>query len=210
MNSKQTKETMLKLRKLLGIFCLLLAPVSVGAGFLNYNANTTDFWHSISATYWATSKPFMIILLGLTGTFFWAYKGYDVFDNMITCISSVCAFGIIFFPCLCSASATTADVLPIPIGISHIIHCTFAGGLFGTFFFMLKFQFKQGDKGHKKKIRNLIYEISADVILIAMCSQVFTSIAGITWMTIVNETVMLTAFGIAWLVKGGFFKRLND
>lgn len=207
---KQTKETMLKLRKLLGIFCLLLAPVSVGMGFVNYSANASDFWHSISATYWASSAPFMIILLGLTGTFFWAYKGYDKVDNIITCISSVCAFGIIFFPCDCTGANATADVLPIPIGISHIIHCIMAICLFASFFAMIKFQFKRGERGKKKKARNVVYEICADLIVVGMTCQICTSIAGVGWMTIVNETVMLTAFGIAWLTKAGCIKRLND
>lgn len=203
------KSTMYFMRKALGWLCILLAPLSLIFGFMFYSYNEPDFWNSISATYYATSKIWMIGLLFTTTVFFLCYKGYDWKDRMLTDISGVSAFGIICFPCNDKLVERTG-LLNLPTNVSHIIHCIFASILFISFAVMILFQFTKGGSTEKKKVRNNIYKVCGFGIVLFMLFQVISSILGIGWMTIVNESFMLTFFGIAWLVKGEQFKRLRD
>jgi hypothetical protein len=85
--------------------------------------------------------------------------------------------------------------------------------LFGFFAYMIGWRFVKTDamiRSSGKKTRDRIYRICAYIILAAMGMQAMTSFMCIGWITIVNETVMLWAFSLAWAVKAGCFKKLND
>ena len=133
---------------------------------------------------------------------------------------------IVINPCLTLISAKYVGVFLIPVEISNVIHCASAGALFALFAYMIAFRFTKHnsltikDIWHytwhsrfaetKKATRNRLYYICALIIVIFMLVQVITSLLDIGWMTIVNEWVMLTAFSVAWLTKGGWIKPLND
>lgn len=192
---------------------MLLAPLSVGFGFLNYKGNGPTFWYSISATYYASSKLWMIGLLFAAGITFLCYKGYDKIDDIITSISGICAINVAAFPCACAAAGSREGLFNLPIGVSNVIHCISAALLFVSFAVMIWFRFtlSGGEPTGRKALRNKIYKICAAVIAAFMISQILTSgVFHIGWMTVVNEAFMLTAFAIAWLVKGEAFKILND
>ena len=122
----QNAETMKLLRKVLGWLCILLAPLSVGFGFLAYELNGPHFWYSISATYYASSKLWMIGLLFAASITFLCYRGYDSKDNWLANLSGIFAFGVIAFPCATDKAGLTEGLFNLPIGISNIIHCASA------------------------------------------------------------------------------------
>ena len=204
------RQTMNYMRKMLGWLCLAITPASVIFSFLGNNA--ADTWHSISATYYATDCAIMIGLLVTTAVFFASYRGYNLADRIITDISAVSALGVVVFPCWSIAAPERTGLLQLERGLSHTIHCASAMILFASFFVMIFFQFTKtsGRMTEAKRIRNKIYRICGIVIAAGMLSQVVTSVLGIGWMTIVNEGFMLTAFSIAWLVKGEQVKTLRD
>lgn len=201
-------------RKVLALMGFLLPILSVVFGFIAYEKNGSEFWWSISATFYATSNIFMIGTLSVFAFFLWCYKGYDIGDDATTKISAILALMILIFPCECQASGTTTGVLNLPTNVSHYIHCLSAGLLFGSFAYMIGCRFTlrvpTGRITDQKRKRDHAYNGCACLIVVGMITQVVTSLYGIGWMTIVNETVMLWAFSLAWYIKAGGIKKLND
>lgn len=202
---------MKKQRLTLGILGFLL-PVSVLFGFITAPYNSPNFWWSISATYYSRANVFMIGLLTLVAFFFFCYRGYDLSDRIVARISGVSALLVCWMPCAADVATETTGWMNFPTNISHIIHCISAGVLFGSFAWMIRFNFRKGSflETERKKLRNKIYLVASKIILVFMLAQVATSMLGVGWATIINETIMLWAFSFAWLVKGGAFKRFAD
>lgn len=210
---KHDKASMTYQRKILALFGFLLPLMAPIMGFIAYDKNGPEFWYSISATFYASSNIFMIGALAIFGFFLWTYKGYDIGDTFTCRFSSVMAIGILVFPCSCPSAGATTGVLNLPTFLSHGIHCIVAALLFGSFAYMIGFRFTKTDMlvmTEPKKIKNRVYHICAWVIVAAMLCQVVTSIFGIKWFTIINETIMLWAFSAAWAVKADMIKRWND
>lgn len=211
---KHDKASMNYQRKVLALFGFLLPILAPLMGFIAYDKNGSEFWYSISATFYATSNIFMIGVLAIFSFFLWTYKGYDIGDSLTCKLSSLFAVGILIFPCACPAAGETTGVLNLPTNISHIIHCVDAGLLFGSFAYMIGIRFTKHNKAlvltEQKIRRNRIYKECALMIVLAMLMQVLTSLVGIKWATIINEAVMLWAFSFAWAVKADVFKRYKD
>lgn len=213
---KNDKETMNWQRKMLSFFGFLLPILAPLFGFLAYSDNGPEFWYSISATYYASSKILMIGVLFVVAFFLWTYKGYDIGDSVSCKISAGAALAILVFPCDCLAAGDHTGILNLPTNISDIFHCISAAILFGSFAYMIGFRFTKTDpnKMHhmtsKKEIRNIIYYTCAGIIVLFMISQVITSLLKVRWMTIVNEAIMLWAFSFAWAVKADVFKKFVD
>lgn len=198
-------------RRVLGILCLLLAPLSIAFGLFS-QTNPEHWWYSISATYYANSNMLMIGLLFATSVFFITYRGYDITDRIITDFSALFAIGIVTFPCNIGIYERVG-LFQLPVATSNIIHYCCAAGLFLSFALMIIFRFTKsnGPVTQEKKARNIVYYVCGGVILLFMIWQLITALIHLPgYWTIINETVMLTAFSIAWLVKGESFKRLND
>lgn len=210
---RHDKATMNYQRKILALFGLLLPLLAPIMGFIAYEKNGPEFWYSISATFYASSNIFMIGTLAVFAFFLFTYKGYDIGDNATCSFSAAMALGILIFPCRTSTTGATTGVLNLPTGLSHVIHCVIAILLFGSFAYMIGFRFTKTDtliRTEGKKIRDKIYSVCSYIILGAMVCQVFTSVFGIGWMTIVNEAIMLWAFSFAWAVKADCFKKFID
>ena len=209
---RHDKATMNYQRKILALFGLLLPILAPSIGFLAYNENGSEFWYSISATFYASSNILMIGILAIFAFFLWSYKGYDIGDEF-TCKFSACmAAGILIFPCKCKAAGENVGIFNLPADISHIIHCIIAGLLFASFAYMIGYRFtKHSEKITRSKYRrNIAYQLCCILILIGMLSQIITSFLNMPYMTIFNETVMLWAFSFAWYVKADGIKKLND
>lgn len=185
-------------RLVLGIICGLLPICCVLFGLFGAGDAVlgSEWWHSISATYYSNSNVWMIGSLVLASFFFATYKGYDIGDRVLTSISSVASLSVAVFPCYSNAF-DRCGLFMLPTEISSTIHNVSAAVLFMSFAVMILTQFT---KGHNKT-RNRIYYICGSVIVLAMLSQVITTILDISWMTIVNEFFMLEAFAVAWIVK---------
>lgn len=211
---KHDKKTMIYQRRMLSLMGFLLPILAPIMGFIAYDKNGSEFWWSISATFYATSNIFMIGTLAIFAFFLYTYKGYDIGDNATCSFSATMALGILIFPCRTSTIGATTGVLNLPTGLSHVIHCIIATLLFSSFAYMIGYRFTKHDPAlvltDGKKKRNNIYHICAIIIAVAMVSQFATSLFHIGWMTIVNETVMLWAFSFAWAVKSDCFKAFID
>ena len=197
------KETMLLQRKILGILCAVLAPACILFGLLGDNM---DYWYcSISATYYANSKICMIGLLFTTAVFFFSYQGYDWKDRLFSCIQAVTALGVIVFPCKTAYAPDYVGLLHLSVDISNILHCISACILFIAFATNIMFLFTLGNtENPQKRKRNIVYYICASIIYVFCIWQGISFCINIPqWfpMTMINETIMLEAFAIAWLVK---------
>jgi hypothetical protein len=154
------------------------------------------WWHSISATYFSNSQIWMIGSLILASFFFATYRGYDLGDKVLTLISSVSSACVAIFPCN-NQVFDRCGLFMLPTQVSSVIHNISAAALFISFAVMILTQFT---KGHDKT-RNRVYYICGTIIVLGIISQLITATLGISWMTLINEFVMLEAFAVAWIVK---------
>lgn len=211
---RHDKATMNYQRKILALYGLLLPVLAPLMGFIAYNRNGSTFWYSISATFYASSNIFMIGVLAIFAFFLWTYKGYDIGDEFTCKFSSVCALGILVFPCATEAAGETTGVLNFPTNVSHTIHCVIAALLFGSFAYMIGWRFTKSDVNHQKTSgkysRNTCYKCCAGIIILTMLAQVVSSVFDWKFMTIINEAIMLWSFSFAWYVKAGGVRWLND
>lgn len=192
-------ESQVHLQRLaLGLICGLLPICCVLFGLIGADEALlgNSWWHSISATYFSNSQVWMIGSLVLASFFLATYKGYDIGDRILTLIGSVSAICIVIFPCGNSVFER-CGLFMLPTTLSGTIHNVSAALLFISFAAMILTQFTKGHDTH----RNIVYYICGSIIVLAMISQVITTILGIGWMTLVNEFFMLEAFAVAWVVK---------
>lgn len=211
-----SKEIMHKQQKILGILCILLPVLCIGFGIIGkiFGTNYPTWFYSISDTYYSNSKIFMIGILGACGIYFWAYKGYDLWDNIITSITAVCSFGIITFPCW-TAYADKVGIFCLPVNISGHIHNAFAITLYLSFFAqVLRFRKSSGEMTEKKKLRNRLYLICFLIMafgVIFYCSKKFIPFFKTKgWLILITEFFVQFGYGFAWLIKSEAFKKLND
>jgi hypothetical protein len=185
-------------RLVLGLICGLLPIGCILFGLIGADEALLDksWWYSISATYFSNSQVWMIGSLVLSSFFFATYRGYDAGDRVLTTVSSISSICIVLFPCY-NRVFERCGLFMLPTSVSGKIHNVSAAILFISFAVMILTQFT---KGHDKK-RNIVYYICGLIIVLAMLSQVITTILHIDWMTIVNEFIMLEAFAVAWIVK---------
>lgn len=222
MANKNTElASMIIQRRVLGILCGLLAPCSLLFGLFGIKYNLPDWYKSISSTYYANSKLFMIGLLFATSIFFLSYKGYDWRDRVCSIIQSITCIGIVIFPCATPGIPDRVGLFCLTPYVSNIIHCTMASILFITFAFNITFLFTLGDgePTDRKKLRNKIYYICGAVMFLFIINQAvyvkfdtffFWHLPNwfpITWL---NEFIMLESFGFAYIVKSRAIGRFND
>lgn len=204
----------LRIRNLCGFLGVLLPWVALFSANLVQPHPSSDWWWSISATYYLS--PALVAVLTPASLVLLCYKGYDIWDELVTTLSGLSGLGIVLFPCNVSwlDANTLVGFFQIPMHISHTLHCTFAI----LFFLMLAinsaFLFTQTGKygmTSRKKTRNLIYRICGFGMVgveIVFGLSKLTSMPG--YLTMVFEIILLTLFGISWLVKGEAFPFLND
>jgi hypothetical protein len=185
-------------RLVLGIICGLLPICCVLFGLVGADEALLGdaWWHSISATYYSNSQVWMIGSLVLASFFFATYKGYDLGDKVLTSIGAISSLCIVIFPTWNNVY-DKCGLFMLPTRLSSTLHNISAAVLFISFAVMILTQFTKG----KDKKRNIIYYICGTIIVLAMISQVVTSVLNISWMTLINEFFMLEAFAVAWIVK---------
>ena len=213
---KNEERSMLYQKRILGTLCILLAPLCLIFGLFGLSTNLHGWYLSISATYYANSKMFMIGLLFAISVFFFSYQCYDWKDRIVTLFEAICAIGIVMFPCKSDDIPNLVGLFNIPFGISHVFHCTFATVLFVLFGFQITFLFTKSDGNPTKEklIRNKIYRICGIVIfvfcIVQMITSIFVFIPSYIPTTWINEFVMLIAYGVAYLIKSESIAKLND
>ena len=212
------KTSMLIQRRILGILCMSLAPLSILFGLFGLDVNPNYWYTSISSTYWANSKIIMIGLLFATAIFFFSYKGYDWKDRVCSLIQAISALGVIMFPTRPEIYMERTGLFLLPESIAYALHLTSASVLFVTFAINILCLFTIGsnEPTEKKKLRNKIYRVCG--ILIAVSSVLigaqtlppFKYIPKWFPYTMIFEFIALFSFGFAYLVKSEAIHKFND
>ena len=213
-----------ELRRTVGWLGILL-PFVLSIGL--YIMNCCPLQNSISQYYYTRMGSYLTGTLCAVGLFLIAYKGYPGENDGKWCnFAGLCAFGVAFIP----MDFNKNDIVCCPECIVFYVqgqtwfrfmHFVSAGGLFLTMSFMCYFKFTKTNKdkilkNEKKHSRNLLYRVCGIIIfsclLILGAYNIIGSITGfkINTLTFFMESIMLIAFGTAWLVKGEGIKYFND
>ena len=195
-----------RLRFVMGVVALLL-PVSVA--FFAQKPLGSEGLDSISASYYAmselygtTSRNVFVGMMFVTATLLLAYRGLNITHGKLSRLAATASVVVALFP-------VNHSCYPV-----KFIHYTGAATLFLIliiFCFSL-FQKDYGKEGDKKKRRKVIYWICGTIMSLGLVSLAIVGyfypdkkLSGyglFFWI----ETVMLMAYGIAFVVSGKAFK----
>lgn len=188
------------LRKAIGYLSITL-PIILMVGGLIANLKIES---SISSYYYTNMQDFFSgILIGI-GIFLITYKGYSCLDNIITTFSGISIILIILFPC------NGGGVFLMSEWLSSIFHLASAGIFFLLLAYNSYFLFTKssGEVTKNKLIRNKVYRSCGIILLV--CLIIITLISLTIKIEVIEkfriililESVMLSAFGVSWLIKG--------
>ena len=190
------KVNTIRLRVVLGILAILLPWI---VALLN-----GAFPASISATYYVSQciTPFMGILVSASVLLI-CYRGYDLKDDIILTLSGIMGLGICLFPTKTDLFAYVGT-FQLPTSVSSIIHNCCAVVFFALLSYNSFFLFTKGDKNptRKKKIRNIIYRVSAVGMLASFLILLLPEFYIQVWLV---ETIALFFFGLSFLTKADVF-----
>jgi len=197
------------LQRIVGVMAVALPFVLF---FGNWALTGNEFESSISAYYHTPMGSVFVGVLWALGVFFLSYNyrplpGFNL-DNKLSTLASVAAVCVAVFPTTSDASVSTRSEQNI--GIVHMIS---AGVLFTLLavFALFLFPKSSGEMTPQKRRRNLVYRICGVVMAAAILSMFPSQLAPDSWhLFLVLETISVLAFGISWLIKGGFLGILAD
>jgi len=168
---------------------------------------------SLSMHYYTNFRDVFVGVLIAVSAFLITYKGYDLLDNIVTIAIGVCGVGIAFFPCENLAITEKVSLLMLDNATTNVIHCTTAAIFFALLAVNSIFLFTKSKvpirKHSRKYYRNGVYIVCGVVILVALSAMALVSVFATeqfrddTHLILILETIMLVAFGVSWLVKGG-------
>jgi hypothetical protein len=195
------------LRRILGLLGISLVPLLIiGTIALDH---TNQIEPSASHYYYTSMRNGFVGILCCISLFLLSYHGYERADYIVSKLAGIFALGIAFFP--------TAPVDGDENLIS-IMHFTCTGVFFALLSFMAIVLFTKS-KGHKtaEKIkRNRVYRVCGIIMAICVLCVPLSNITvifekiGALKPILIFETLALTAFGIAWLIKGEFLLADKD
>lgn len=209
--SKETKMYM-RIRNLCGFLGMILPWIAlVSAGFTQHLS--PEWWWSISATYYQT--PALVGILVPASLVLITYVGYDRLDNIITSLSGVFGLGIVLFPCKVSwiPDGTPVGFFQVPIEVSNIIHALCAVVFFMLLAYNSAYLFTKngGNMTSRKRLRNTIYRVCGyGMLAFEVVFAIVKLMHAPGYWTMLVEIILLSLFGISWLVKGEAFPFLND
>lgn len=209
--SKEQKMYM-RIRNVCGLLGMILPWLALfSAGIAEHPA--PQWWWSISATYY--QSPAMVGVLVPAAIVLISYVGYEPADNWVTSLSGIFGLGIVLFPCkvVWLAEGTKVGFFQIPMETSHIVHTVCAAVFFLLIALNSLLLFTKGDGNPtpRKRIRNIIYKVCGWSMIALIVAFAITRLCGVVgWTTMIFEILLLSLFGIAWLVKGEAFPFLND
>ena len=166
-----------------------------------------DIPPSLSATWYTEARDVFTGGLTVVGGALGCFQGHDERDRRAALIACWSAFGVAFFPMSPPAAVGWAET-------QGWLHFICALGFFGALASMCGRLFvltDQAQPGPAKLRRNLIYRTCATIIVIGVAALAVVAISfdhspAIFWI----EVAMVWAFGLAFTVKAGFFRALND
>src|SRR5262249_24797917 len=197
------------LRKIIGVIAVLLPFVlMIGNWWLTGNQledSISDYYHT------PMGNVFVGALCALA-VFFASYNykplpDYSL-DNRLSWIAAGAALGVALLPTTKSHPTQNDQVV-------GRVHLSLAGLLFFLLavFALVLFSKSKGGMTPRKRCRNIVYRTCGVVILVAIALVVVTNkwkppdwVHAFLWL----ETISVVAFGVSWLVKGGFLGILAD
>lgn len=210
-NNKETKMY-LRIRNLCGFLGMVLPWIALLSAGLTAHPSE-QWWWSISATYY--QSPALVGILVPASLVLITYVGYDRLDNIITSLSGVFGLGIVLFPCKVSwiEPGTPVGFFQVPMEISNILHASCAVIFFLLLAYNSAFLFTKtgSDVTKRKLIRNKIYKVCGwGMLAFEVVFAIVKVFKAPGYSTMIVEIILLSLFGISWLVKGEAFKFLND
>lgn len=214
-----------ELRRAVGWLGILLPFVLAIMLFALTSCSIQD---SISQYYYTRMGSYLTGTLCAVGLFLFAYKGYPgETDGLLCNFAAVCALGVAFVPMqLNPGDVPCPDCIVFFTKGEHLwryFHYVFAVLLFLDMAYLCYFKFTLTTPGEtvanttKKHTRNQLYKICGIIIfsciLLLAIYKIIASInhdLKIYTLTFFLESIMLIAFGTAWLVKGEGVGFLND
>jgi hypothetical protein len=201
------------LQKAVGLIAVLL-PFTVAIGNLVFGGHGLK--GSISAYYYTPMGNVFVGSLCALAVFFLSYNYRPLpsfeLDNLLSTAASVAALGVAFFP-------TTSDSVTASNGekMIAVVHLICACALFVLLAVFSLFLFTRSAPNapvtDAKKRRNLLYRICGGIIVGAIVLVVVSNAVSppkswhaLFWL----ESIAVVAFGVSWLVKGGFLGILAD
>ena len=167
---------------------------------------------SISHYYYTAGRDWFVGSLCALAVFFFSYRrgatGKYRIDAMLSNFSAAMALGVAFCPTTFDDQAKGADAF---VGTVHLVCATLLFTALGVFAMFL-FSRSGGTKTPQKQKRNTVYHwcgavIFACIAILALSEALhWTSGPKLYW----YETVMVEAFAVSWLIKGGFLGLLAD
>jgi hypothetical protein len=194
----KSQASHLTLRRSIGTLGILL-PITLAGGQLLVDPEG-GLQVSISAYYATPMRDVLVGVLFAIGAFFFAYKGYDRHDDLVTDLACICCVGLVLFP-------STSGV-----GIVEDMHMVLGMALFLLLAYTAAVRFTltdpHGTPTPAKLRRNRVY-VASGVIMIAsialgivyytfLAETVIASYKPIFWL----EALALWAVGWSWFVKG--------
>ncbi len=204
------------LRRLVGILALSISIICILGGLFFGNKNVEN---SISAYYYTNMGDFLEAVLMGIGAFIIFYYGYSTLDRIINTLAGFFCICISLFPAS-NGITMTVGIFQINSNISNIIHLIVSAIFFALLGFISMFLFTKTNKQivkvigkndtmtNQKKIRNIIYIVCGAIIAICgitiglLFAFVGETIMNKYYMVLILEIIILTAFGISWLIKG--------
>lgn len=201
----------LTLRKAIGFLGLFLPLILVIGGWIDTGHLGVE--PSISDYYYTSMRNGFVGVMAAVALFLFAYLGYDPIDRIAGNLGCIFALGVAFFP--------TTPELQDP-DLTGTLHFVFAVLFFTTLVFFSLFLFTRtrnvNQMTAQKKKRNTVYHICGYIMIaciLSMALYFFVFENKYPWLDQAHpvfflESLALVAFGVSWLVKGGFIlKDLN-
>jgi hypothetical protein len=205
------------IRKAIGILGILLPWILL--------AFEGQMLASISHYYYSESSLFFTAILSAFGLFLISYKGYErdketeiLSDNRITFIGGVAAIIVVLVPTTCEGSeslfiraqcaAGTTQMFGHCAPWKNMIHLGAAAIFLSIMGFMSIFRFT---KGSANKARKRTYRICGYMVwlcIFILLVEFATHCSFGDYDVFIFETIAVSAFGLAWLLKGLAIKDL--
>ena len=168
---------------------------------------------SISAYYYTRAHIIFIGVLVLVSGFMLTYRGYDLWDRIVTDITGVFAALAAIFPTMkpvmLKVSVDSIKMFSFSDTLTDKLHLVFAGLLFAFFAAQCFFLFARTII----RWRRIIYYICGSIILVMLIVLIVLVPTNLNpnlqkpHIVFILEVVMLAAFGVAWLIKGKIFTK---
>ena len=203
------------LQRAVGVIAVSL-PMTLAVGHLVLGGDEPGLRGSISAYYYTHMGNVFVGALCALAVFFLSYNYRPIrsfgTDSLLSKFASLAAVGVAVFP--------TADDAVFANGGEKLVstlHLVCAGALFGLLGVFAHFRFTltspTGIVTPEKRRRNQLYRVCGTLIFMCMALVLVSNVVKPppTWHTLFwLETVCVEAFGVSWLVKGGFLGIFAD